>query len=439
MVVYEPQKITKALLRGLTKQRPPKTRGKDGKGELKRRPKEIWDHSRGIVLRHQPSGNMSMYAQLARAKRERICSNDDILKILDDKHPLTLSAVFEKAKVLHGDAASGRDFANERKAQRAVPTLTEYLDDTYEPWALDRRRSGEATVARLRACFEDKFGKKILTDITPARMTRWITRRRKDGIKAETINRDLTALRAALGRAVKLEVIPKNPLSGIEELEVDKHKQVVGALTATEKERLIKALDDRDAAKRQQRVSSNQWRKERGQNPLPSVGKFFDVLTPAVIISLETGVRRGELFDMQWGKSVDFESQTIRVRGKTYESREIPLNRFAFETMRDWWMHCAQPKSGYIFTSHGGRLRSLHRSLYPVLSAAGINRVNAKGQRITWHSLRHTFGTLLGAAGVDPTTLMKLMGHAKLATTQQYLHTDQDRKREAVERLTEHA
>ena len=255
MVVYEPQKVTKALLRGLTKQRPPKTRGKHGKGELKRRPKEIWDHSRGIVLRHQPSGNMSMYAQLARAKRERICSNDDILKILDDKHPLTLSAVFEKAKVLHGDAASGRDFANERKAQRAVPTLTEYLDETYEPWVATARRSGEATVARLRSCFEERFGKRRLTKLTPAVLDPWTSKRSKDGIKAETINRDMTALRAALGRAVKLEIIPKNPLSGIEELEVDKHKQVVGALTASEKERLIKALDDRDAAKRQHALS----------------------------------------------------------------------------------------------------------------------------------------------------------------------------------------
>ena len=124
MVEYEPQKITKALLRRLTKQRPPKTKGKDGEGKLMRRPKEIWDHSKGVVLRHQPSGNMSMYAQLARAKRERICSNDDILKILDDKHPLTLSAVFEKAKVLHGDAASGRDFAFSCTIARCQKTRT---------------------------------------------------------------------------------------------------------------------------------------------------------------------------------------------------------------------------------------------------------------------------------------------------------------------------
>ena len=46
---------------------------------------------------------------------------------------------------------------------------------------------------------------------------------------------------------------------------------------------------------------------------------------------------------------------------------------------------------------------------YKVLNNAEIERVNARGERVNWHSLRHTFGTLLGAANVDPTTLMKLM------------------------------
>ena len=431
---YEPQKITMKLLRNLAKQLPPE----DADG--KRKPREIWDRSRGIVLRHQPSGYLAIYAQLGRGKRERLCNVRDLL---DDYNPLTLTAVFEKAKVLHGESASGRDFAGERNAQRAVPTLTDYLNDTYSPWALVERRSGEATVARLRSCFQAQFGKKKLTDITPAPIGTWSAARRKAGIRPETINRDLTALRAALGKAVKLKIIAKNPLAGIEELEVDRHKQVVRALNESEKGKLIKALEDRDAAKRQSRANANKGRAKRGQKPQPNIGQFADVLTPAVIISLETGIRRGELFNMEWGRSVDFDARTIQVRGKTYATREIPLNKFAYETLRDWWLQLGQPKSGYVFSIDGGRLGDLKKSYAPVVAAAGIKRVNAKGQRVTWHSLRHTFGTLLGALrgeyAVDPTTLMKLMGHANLATTQKYLHTDEDRKREAVERLTERA
>jgi site-specific recombinase XerD len=88
-----------------------------------------------------------------------------------------------------------------------------------------------------------------------------------------------------------------------------------------------------------------------------------------------------------------------------------------------------------VFTLHGEPVASLKKSYHGILAAAGINRVNRKGERVNWHSLRHTFGSLLGAAGVDATTLMKLMGHANLETTQRYLHTDEERMRAAVEQL----
>ena len=84
---------------------------------------------------------------------------------------------------------------------------------------------------------------------------------------------------------------------------------------------------------------------------------------------------------------------------------------------------------------NGGRLGSLRKSFYKALKDAGIERVTPKG-KITWHSLRHTFGSRIGAKKeIDATTLQKLLGHADLKTTQRYLHTDEDRKRAAVEAI----
>src|SRR5690606_38684478 len=151
-------------------------------------------------------------------------------------------------------------------ADRAVPTLSEYLKDTYEPWAKRKRRSGAATVKRIRTCFEKRFGNRKLTEITPARLEKG--REGRDG-KAETINRDIGALRSALARAVKLEVIDHNPLQGVEAAEVDRNKRVVRALTADEKHKLLEALEARDDRKRQERASYNQWLLARGRDPLP--------------------------------------------------------------------------------------------------------------------------------------------------------------------------
>lgn len=415
---YKPQKITKELLRQVARARPPKT------------PREIRDSARGVVLRHQPSGYMALYAQLGRGKRERICNARDIL---DEHNPLTLNAALQAAKKLHGDSANGRDFTGERRSARAVPSFNEFLDDTYEPWQKENRRSGLATIMRMKSCFEAEFGKKKLSDITPAGVEKWKAGR---NVKPETVNRDVGALHSALTRAVKWKIISENPLAGVEMSETDPHRRVVRALTAAEKERLVEALKARDERKRSARISANEWRKKRSRDLLPVIGGFADPLTPAVIVSLETGTRRGELLSMTWGKSVDFDERDIRVRGKTFETRDIPLNKVAFETLRAWWLQQGQPKTGYVFTIDGEQLKNLKRSYHGALAAAGIKRINAKGERVNWHSLRHTFGTLLGAALVDPTTLQKLMGHANLATTQRYLHTDEERKRDAVERLT---
>jgi integrase len=206
-------------------------------------------------------------------------------------------------------------------------------------------------------------------------------------------------------------------------------------LTAAEKAKLVAALEARDTKKRAERASGNEWRAARGQQLLPQITGFADALTPAVITSLETGLRRNECLSLEW-PAVDFAEKTMRVEGataKTYETRELPLNATAYTTLRDWWLQRGQPKAGRVFTADGEPIKNLKRSYHKVLAEAGIKRVNAKRERVNWHSLRHTFGSLLGAAGADPVTIMKLMGHANLATTQRYLHSDTDRKRAAVD------
>jgi integrase len=41
---------------------------------------------------------------------------------------------------------------------------------------------------------------------------------------------------------------------------------------------------------------------------------------------------------------------------------------------------------------------------------------------LRWHDLRHTFGSLLVAAGIDTVTVKAAMGHERITTTERYLH-----------------
>src|SRR5690606_26337787 len=146
------------------------------------------------------------YVQVGRARRERPFGKTcDARWIIDPAHPLTLGMVRTEARRLRGEAAGGRDFTGERDAVRGIPTLRRYLEDIYGPWVKQNRRSGAAPLARIDACVLVEPGDDKLDRITPARIEPWRTRRQREGVKPETINRDMDALRAALTRAVKLE------------------------------------------------------------------------------------------------------------------------------------------------------------------------------------------------------------------------------------------
>ena len=139
---------------------------------------------------------------------------------------------------------------------------------------------------------------------------------------------------------------------------------------------------------------------------------------------------------MTWAQ-VKLNTSEITVKGentKSFQTRIIPLNKHTVSVLRNWKLQQVHSKDELVFPGKSGKLTSLRKSFYPLLEDAQIKRVEGDVS-LNWHSLRHTFGTRLGQAGVDPATIKKLMGHADLKTTQRYLHTDEDRMRAAIEKM----
>lgn len=69
------------------------------------------------------------------------------------------------------------------------------------------------------------------------------------------------------------------------------------------------------------------------------------------------------------------------------------------------------------------------------LAAAGIPYLDAEGQQADFHALRHTFGTNMGASGIDPLYLKMLMRHSDIRQTMAYVHADQMPLNAAIEKL----
>ena len=165
------------------------------------------------------------------------------------------------------------------------------------------------------------------------------------------------SLRSVFSHAVRIQLLGENPLAGIRQFKTDT-SAVIRYLSDDEEERLMAALDAREERMRCERDSANAWRAKYGYDLLPDLRAvlFADHLKPMVVLSLYTGVRRGELFSIEW-RDVDLEREVLTIRGeiaKNGKTRHVPLNAVALTILREWQTQTGL--EGLVFKSpRGGR------------------------------------------------------------------------------------
>jgi integrase len=371
----------------------------------------------GFLLRVQASGVRSYYAQVARGKRV----------LIGKVGVLTPEEARERCGKILGNHAHGRPLLEGIDGAVEGATLGEFFAEVFEPWAkANRPRTAKMTCDRVRVLFGGWFTRP-LTSITVADVEAFRQRRlTEDEVTQATVRRDLDTLAAVFTRAMKLKLITEHPVRAVERVRIDRTPKV-RFLDAAEERRLREALRTRDVKMIEARESANRWRKERGQEPLPALKHFGDHLTPAVLLSMNTGLRRGELLGLRWA-NVELAGRNPRltVEGSTAkggQTRHIPLNAEAVEVLKHWR---EQSTGERVFAIDTG----FKSAWAPLLTSAKITAFR-------WHDLRHHFASRLVQVGVPLNTVRELLGHASMAMTLRYAHLAPDQKREAVAKLTE--
>jgi excisionase family DNA binding protein len=208
-------------------------------------------------------------------------------------------------------------------------------------------------------------------------------------ISRGTTNRHVGILRRMFNKAEKRGYrVPKNnPVDSSEHIKRVDSRDVT--LTLEEEERLLKAADDN--------------------------------LKPIIVCALHTGMRKGEILSLEW-TDVNLEYGRIHVKAeksKTHQDRHIPIDNVLFTllgTRRNQNGH-----SKYVFGYYNEARKKYSRYadiVKPFINArekAGLNHVH-------FHDLRHTFATRCVQSGVDLFSLMKLLGHSNVDTTQRYVN-----------------
>jgi|GEM_PF-846948 len=148
-------------------------------------------------------------------------------------------------------------------------------------------------------------------------------------------------------------------------------------------------------------------------------------LRTAIVFSIHTGLRQDELVSLAWSE-VNLKVGRfgeVKVRGevaKDREDRHIPLSATARAILDSLPKPIRQDNRVFAFL--GSSRGNVNRMWYEALEASKLNQDAARPQRVTWHTLRHTFASRLVMAGVDLATVQKLMGHSNITTTMRYAH-----------------
>ena len=241
-----------------------------------------------------------------------------------------------------------------------------------------------------------------------------------------TVNRDLVALKACLSKAVQWKVIPQHPLRDVKRSKDD--RAASGALSGRGRREATQS-STRHSRRRPARCTVEGKRLASGAWLSGAAGArniATDHLTPIVLLALNTGLRRGELFNLSW-PDINLARRNLTVEGegaKSGRTRHVPLNNEALQVLGTWG-----PTTDLVFPGDEGLpMTTLKTSWLKLAKDANLNDFR-------FHNLRHTFASKLVQRGVDLNTVRELLGHSDFSLTLRYAHLAAENKAAAVAKL----
>ena len=352
----------------------------------------MWRVNYNVVIGRETDEKTGKSRNLYKRVRESFIDRDDALEVLE--------------KV----GAKRRATRQMRNLGVAVPTVDKGLV-TFEEFAKriiaarfaknGRQKTEDSHQTCLRNLLKSThfMGCRLL-DITTEKVDDYMKERTVD--HPISANRELSFLKLVLNAAVnrrEMATDPSRPVSKCREPETK-----IRVLADPEARALIDAADDK--------------------------------LKPILEVLLVTGLRKTEALSAVWEYSgwesdptlknavVSLKRKVIHVPdsvAKSHKSREIPMGRGLVELFKRMKATDADAVFG---------LTDITRPFRRAATKAGINGLRT-------HHLRHTAASRMIEAKADVVTVCRLLGHASLAVTLRYCHTDAEKGREAVELLSD--
>ncbi|HNX93000.1 MAG TPA: tyrosine recombinase XerC [Syntrophomonas sp.] len=226
---------------------------------------------------------------------------------------------------------------------------------------------------------------------------KYLAEMQSSGLSRATMARKLASLRSFVKFMCREDILPGNPIANVSTPKQD--RRLPRFLYPTEIDMLLNA---------------------------PNTSRVLGRRDKAILETMyASGVRVSELVAINMG-DIDWGEETILIRGKGNKERLAPLGRQAktalldyMENSRNHLLQADKAANEAVFLNRfGGRLsgRSIRNIIDKYVEEVAIT------QKVSPHTLRHSFATHLLNGGADLRSVQELLGHVKLSTTQIYTH-----------------
>lgn len=224
-------------------------------------------------------------------------------------------------------------------------------------------------------------------------------KKRMNECKPTTVNIELRALKSMFNTAVEWNLIDRNPLRGVQMMRVPK---TYPKFLSGEEVRLLCNTTN------------------------------FEWLKNIILFAFNTGMRRNEIINLKW-EDINLMEKYLIVRNndtfstKSKKDRIIPLSITVIGLLST-----LSKVSEYVFVNR------MKLQLYPnYVTQCFRDLVKECGLKkgISFHTLRHSFASMLVSKGVSLYIVKELLGHSDFAITQIYAHLQKDTLKNAIKLL----
>ncbi len=276
----------------------------------------------------------------------------------------------------------------------SITRFVEYIDHEkkYSPYTIS---AYQKDLSEFKQFCEKEFNTSKIEDVPYSLIRSWIVDRVESGLTNRTINRKISSLKSYYNFLLRTKQISENPLRKHQALKSEKRVSV--PFSEKEIQEVLEGFEHDEG---------------------------FESLRDKLMIELlyTTGMRRTELIELR-EESLDLSQRIVKVVGKRNKERHIPLLDSVVETIVNYLSAKREmfPESDHLFLTVKGK------KIYANLVYRTINdyfgRVSLKVKKSP-HVVRHSFATHLLSEGADLNSVKELLGHASLASTQVYTHSN---------------